>query len=72
MKIISFTHNDGFIPGGVLRPSGATTLSSTRRGFTLRVVRGEAMPATEGSKIPLTEVMLMGLLKRHPMSSSSV
>ena len=34
MKIISFTHNDGFIPGGVLRPSGATTLSSTRRGFT--------------------------------------
>ena len=67
MKFVSFTHNDGLIRGGILHGQAVQPLRPTHGDDVLQhIVSGEAMPATEGSRIPLAEVRLMAPLQRPP------
>ena len=73
MKFVSFTHNDGFVRGGVLDDQAVQPLRLTHGDDVLQhIVSGEDVPATEGSRIPLAEVRLMAPCKGHRVSSASV
>ena len=67
MKFVSFTHKDGSIRGGVLHGQAVQPLRVTHGDAVLQhIVSGEAIPAIEGSPIPLAEVRLMAPLQRPP------
>jgi 2-keto-4-pentenoate hydratase/2-oxohepta-3-ene-1,7-dioic acid hydratase in catechol pathway len=67
MKLVSFTHNDAVIRGGVLQGQAVQPLRSVHGdGVLEHILSGEALPAIEGSPIPLAEVTLMAPLQRPP------
>jgi len=67
MKFVSFTHNDTVIRGGVLQGEAVQPLRSVHGDAVLEhILSGEALPAMEGSPIPLAEVTLMAPLQRPP------
>jgi 2-keto-4-pentenoate hydratase/2-oxohepta-3-ene-1,7-dioic acid hydratase in catechol pathway len=67
MKFVSFTHNDAVIRGGVLHGQAVQPLRAVHGDAVLEhILSGEALPAIEGSPIPLAEVTLMAPLQRPP------
>jgi 2-keto-4-pentenoate hydratase/2-oxohepta-3-ene-1,7-dioic acid hydratase in catechol pathway len=67
MKFVSFTYNNGAIRGGVLHDQAVQPLRPIHGDDVLgHILSGEALPAMEGSPIPLAEVTLMAPLQRPP------
>jgi 2-keto-4-pentenoate hydratase/2-oxohepta-3-ene-1,7-dioic acid hydratase in catechol pathway len=67
MKFVSFTHNDDVIRGGLLQDQLVQPLRHSQEDDVLaHIASGNALPATEGSPIPLNEISLMAPLQKPP------
>jgi 2-keto-4-pentenoate hydratase/2-oxohepta-3-ene-1,7-dioic acid hydratase in catechol pathway len=67
MKLVSFTHNDGVIRGGLLQDQFVQPLRHSQEDDVLaHILSGNALPVFEGSPIPLDEITLMAPLQKPP------
>jgi len=67
MKLVSFTHNDGVIHGGLLQDQLVQPLRHSQDDDVLaHIISGAALPVFEGNPIPADEITLMAPLQRPP------
>jgi 2-keto-4-pentenoate hydratase/2-oxohepta-3-ene-1,7-dioic acid hydratase in catechol pathway len=67
MKLVSFTHKDGAIRGGVLHDDIVQPLRRSYGGDVLaHIVSGDDSPALEGDPIPLAQITLVAPLPKPP------
>lgn len=67
MKLVSFTHNEKIVRGGLLQGRLVQPIRHSQEDDVLaHIISGDALPAVEGNPIPLDEVTLMAPLQRPP------